>query len=147
MAEHELQAAQYDISLVCPKILKLIAPRLHGEKHKEDDDSVKAIRDVTGGPLNADPKALPTLDEHDFIGEGGEKTPRSVSEDTEPGETEDGMEPNEHEKKHLRHIGESLPFSTFLVAFVELCERFTFYGCQGIFQVWLAKNLQSPRWR
>ncbi|OAP63958.1 hypothetical protein AYL99_03185 [Fonsecaea erecta] len=128
MAEHEFQAAQ-----------------LHGEKHKENDDSVKAIHDVTGGPLTADPKALPTAAEHGFIGD--EKRPRSPSEDTEIGETEDGMEPNEHEKKHLRHVGESLPFSTFLVAFVELCERFTFYGCQGIFQNYVQRPLDGSQGR
>lgn len=54
--------------------------------------------------------------------------------DVELGETADGQEPNEHEKATLRRIGESLPASTYLIAVVELCERFTFYGCQGLFQ-------------
>lgn len=45
-----------------------------------------------------------------------------------PFETEDGEEPTDDEKHKLRHIGEKLPVSAFLVAFVELCERFTYYG-------------------
>src|SRR4051794_12598845 len=49
-------------------------------------------------------------------------------------ETPEGEEPTEHEKSSLRHVGESLPFAVFLVAIIELCERFTYYGCQGIFQ-------------
>ena len=49
-------------------------------------------------------------------------------------ETADGEEPSEYEKEHLRRVGENLPASAFLIAIVELCERFTFYGAQGIFQ-------------
>jgi len=49
-------------------------------------------------------------------------------------ETLDGEEPTEHEKRHLRRVGENLPASAFLIAIVELCERFTFYGAQGLFQ-------------
>lgn len=49
-------------------------------------------------------------------------------------ETPEGQEPTEEEKKTLRHIGESLPVSAWLVAIVELSERFTYYGVQGLFQ-------------
>jgi hypothetical protein len=38
-------------------------------------------------------------------------------------EDENEKEPSEHEKRSLRHIGESLPYAAWLVAFVELCER------------------------
>ena len=51
------------------------------------------------------------------------------------GEAKDGAVPTESEKRILRHVGESLPYAAWLVAFVELCERFTYYGCQGLFQV------------
>jgi hypothetical protein len=44
-------------------------------------------------------------------------------------------EPTEHEKRSLRHVGESLPYAAWLIASVELCERAAFYGCQGLFQV------------
>lgn len=42
----------------------------------------------------------------------------------------DGEEPTEEEKKKLRHVPENLPLSAWFVAVVELCERFTYYGCQ-----------------
>lgn len=50
------------------------------------------------------------------------------------GETAEGEEPNEHEKQTLRRVGENLPASAFLIAIVELTERFTYYGAQGLFQ-------------
>lgn len=37
----------------------------------------------------------------------------------------DGLEPTEHEKKTLRRIGDKFPTSAYLIAVVELCERFT----------------------
>lgn len=43
--------------------------------------------------------------------------------DTEHEEDENEKEPAEHEKRSLRHVGESLPYAAWLVAFVELCER------------------------
>jgi len=39
--------------------------------------------------------------------------------------TAEGEEPNEQEKATLRRIGENLPSAAYLVAIVELCERFT----------------------
>ncbi|KAL4974139.1 POT family-domain-containing protein [Aspergillus desertorum] len=49
-------------------------------------------------------------------------------------DTPDGEEPNDHENKTLRHVAENLPLSAWLVAIVELCERFTYYGMSGLFQ-------------
>ncbi|PPJ51210.1 hypothetical protein CBER1_07517 [Cercospora berteroae] len=46
----------------------------------------------------------------------------------------DHTEPTEYEKQTLRHIGDKFPASAYLIAAVELCERFTYYGCQGLFQ-------------
>lgn len=40
-------------------------------------------------------------------------------------------------------VGESLPASAWLVAIVELSERFTFYGCQGLFQNYIQKPLDG----
>ncbi|PHH83844.1 hypothetical protein CDD82_36 [Ophiocordyceps australis] len=54
--------------------------------------------------------------------------------------TPDGQEPNEHEKRTLRRIGENLPASAFLIAFVELTERFTYYGAQGLFQNYISND-------
>ncbi|KAF2719520.1 PTR2-domain-containing protein [Polychaeton citri CBS 116435] len=54
--------------------------------------------------------------------------------DVEYQETEEGQEPSAHEKQTLRRIGDKFPKSAYLIAVVELCERFTYYGCQGLFQ-------------
>ncbi|EWC43945.1 hypothetical protein DRE_01297 [Drechslerella stenobrocha 248] len=51
-----------------------------------------------------------------------------------PQPTADYYEPTAEEKATLRHVAEDLPLSAWLVAVVELCERFAFYGSQGLFQ-------------
>lgn len=54
--------------------------------------------------------------------------------ETETLPSPDGDEPNEYEKSTLRRVGENLPVSAYLIAVVELTERFTYYGAQGLFQ-------------
>ncbi|KAJ0383641.1 hypothetical protein COL922a_010067 [Colletotrichum nupharicola] len=64
-----------------------------------------------------------------------------VSEkDAESGPTPDGAEPNDYERGTLRRVGESLPASAFLIAVVELTERFTYYGAQGLFQNYISND-------
>ncbi|KAK4951825.1 peptide transporter ptr2 [Elasticomyces elasticus] len=65
---------------------------------------------------------------------------KSHMTDVEEQPTEEGQEPTEHEKKTLRRIGDKFPMSAYLVAVVELCERFTYYGCQGLFQNYINNN-------
>lgn len=43
--------------------------------------------------------------------------------------------PTEEEYETLRKVAGSLPWSAFLVAAIELCERFAYYGLNGPFQV------------
>lgn len=43
-------------------------------------------------------------------------------------------EPTEEELATLRKVADHLPLSAFIVALVELCERFTYYGLSGPFQ-------------
>ena len=102
-----------------------IMNRLHqtlGERIERDRR--ESVTDMTGGyiaPVNEiEKKSLEKRDMHNV--------------DVEFGETAEGEEPNEHEKQTLRRVGESLPASAFLIAIVELTERFTYYGAQGIFQ-------------
>lgn len=54
--------------------------------------------------------------------------------------TPDGEEPTELEKKTLRRVGENLPASAFLIAIVELTERFAYYGSQGLFQNYIKNS-------
>ena len=62
-------------------------------------------------------------------------------EDDEPGQPSasdtvffEGDEPTEEELATLRKVADHLPWSAFIVALVELCERFTYYGLSGPFQ-------------
>ncbi|KAH3989776.1 di/tri peptide transporter 2 [Parastagonospora nodorum] len=50
-----------------------------------------------------------------------------------------GVAPTAEELRTLRKVGEPLPKSAFLVAVVELCERFTYYGASGLFQNYIAR--------
>lgn len=62
-------------------------------------------------------------------------------------ETPDGEEPTEYENKHLRHVSDKFPMAIFLVAFVELCERFTYYGISGLFQNYIQRPLDGSQGR
>jgi POT family proton-dependent oligopeptide transporter len=59
----------------------------------------------------------------------------------------DGEEPNDDEKRTLRHVAENLPVSAWLVAIVELCERFTYYGMSGMFQNYIQRPLDGSEGR
>ncbi|KAI7858681.1 POT family-domain-containing protein [Circinella umbellata] len=51
------------------------------------------------------------------------------------GETdEEHIAPTEEDWKNLREVADNIPFSAFLVILIEFCERFTYYGCSGLFQ-------------
>jgi POT family proton-dependent oligopeptide transporter len=41
-----------------------------------------------------------------------------------------GEEPTEEELRTLRRVSGKIPWQIFTIAFVELCERFGYYGCQ-----------------
>jgi POT family proton-dependent oligopeptide transporter len=49
-------------------------------------------------------------------------------------------EPTRLERETLRKIPDELPYSAFLVAIVELCERFAYYGMSGPFQNYIANK-------
>ncbi len=46
----------------------------------------------------------------------------------------EGDEPTKEELATLRKVADHMPWSAFIVALVELCERFTYYGLSGPFQ-------------
>src|SRR3569833_2707869 len=41
--------------------------------------------------------------------------------------------PNEHELATLRRVPDKIPWNIITIAFVELCERFSFYGTVVVF--------------
>ncbi|KAF2857462.1 PTR2-domain-containing protein [Piedraia hortae CBS 480.64] len=91
------------------------AAELHATlNHRASLAGHKKSVDMTGAPLSTTEKGQMADVEHEV--------------------TADGDEPSEHEKATLRHLGDAFPKSAYLIALVELCERFTYYGCSGIFQ-------------
>lgn len=53
--------------------------------------------------------------------------------------TPDGEEPTEYEKSKLKHVSDRLGVSIWLVATVEFCERFAFYGLSATLQNYIQK--------
>ena len=61
--------------------------------------------------------------------------------------TPDGEEPTDDESRSLRHVAENLPISAWLVAIVELSERFTYYGMSGLFQNYINRPFDGSQGR
>lgn len=49
-------------------------------------------------------------------------------------------QPTEEERATLRIVSDKIPWPAFLVAVIELCERFTYFGLSGPFQ----NYIQNP---
>lgn len=54
--------------------------------------------------------------------------------------SDEGREPTEEEMKKLRHVSEKIPISCWLVAIVELAERFSYYGLSTPFQNYMQNS-------
>jgi POT family proton-dependent oligopeptide transporter len=63
-----------------------------------------------------------------------ERTPSTLSHQPHDPDVFDadleGEEPTEEDLKTLRRVSGKIPWTAFTIAFVELCERFGYYGCQ-----------------
>ena len=82
------------------------AAELHATTQQQTSPIHHHAEDATGAPL-------PVVEKAGF-------------EDAEFGSAYSGEEePTEHDKKTLRRIGDKFPASAYLIAVVELCERFT----------------------
>lgn len=64
---------------------------------------------------------------------GGGNSPHSIS-------SFEIDQPTEEERATLRIVSDKIPWAAFLVAVIELCERFTYYGLSGPFQ----NYIQNP---
>lgn len=85
------------------------AAELHATIQQQTVPAHHHAADATGAPL-------PEVEKSGF-------------QDTEEGSSYTGEEePTEEEKKTLRRVGDTFPASAYLIAVVELCERFTYYG-------------------
>ncbi|KAF8533872.1 POT family-domain-containing protein [Trichophaea hybrida] len=56
----------------------------------------------------------------------------------------EGDEPTDEELATLRHVGDKIPYSAWLVAIVELAERFTYYGLTGPWQNYMQNARDDP---
>ncbi|KAF2797851.1 MFS peptide transporter-like protein Ptr2 [Melanomma pulvis-pyrius CBS 109.77] len=53
----------------------------------------------------------------------------------------EGEEPTEEDLRTLKRVSGKIPWSAYTIAFVELCERFGYYGCQVLY----TNFVQHPR--
>ncbi|MCJ1467054.1 peptide transporter ptr2 [Pseudocyphellaria aurata] len=93
-----------------------------------------SMRDMAGGTAldSVGAKSTVFLDE-----KTGATSPASLS-------SFDDNEPTEEERATLRFVADKLPWATFLVAVIELCERFTYYGVSGPFQNYIQHSYNDP---
>ena len=87
-------------ALICIRLHQEFAERVPGQE-----------RDLAGGYIGP----ADTKEKHADV------TPTDVEMDPTP----EGEEPNEQERLSLRRVGENLPAPAYLIAIVELTERFT----------------------
>jgi POT family proton-dependent oligopeptide transporter len=57
---------------------------------------------------------------------------------------DDSGAPTDEDRASLRRVADALPWSAFLVALVEMCERFTYYGLSGPFQNYISNRYDDP---
>ncbi len=64
-----------------------------------------------------------------------------VADDDEVGISADGRAPTEEELHTLRRVPEKIPWNIYTIAFVELCERFSYYGTTAVFTNFIQQPL------
>lgn len=75
-----------------------------------------------------------------------EKQPSEAIYDLESVANDEGRVPTMEEMKKLRHVSEKIPLSCWLVAIVELAERFSYYGLSTPFQNYMQNSpSDSPK--
>ncbi|KAI9753981.1 MAG: hypothetical protein M4579_004911 [Chaenotheca gracillima] len=87
----------------------------------------KSGTDMAGGTIAGEVKNTPAVEEKGSILDGSVGNLESD-------------EPTEDELARLRRVSDKLPWSAFLVAVVELCERFSYYGLSGPFQNYMQNS-------
>lgn len=65
----------------------------------------------------------------------------STYEDDRVGISADGREPTEEELHTLRRVPDKIPWNIFTIAFIELCERFSYYGTTAVFTNFIQRKL------
>ncbi|KAF2132509.1 PTR2-domain-containing protein [Dothidotthia symphoricarpi CBS 119687] len=122
------------------------SPALKLQHQQEEADHKPHLFGASLNNDNVGANVVTHEDGHDIPTHYDEKTvvtPHNLEEDDGMG----GVRPTPEELKTLRKVGEPLPKSAFLVAIVELCERFTYYGASGIFQNYIQRPLDGSEGR
>ncbi|OAL21872.1 hypothetical protein AYO20_11301 [Fonsecaea nubica] len=60
---------------------------------------------------------------------------------------EDALNPTAADLETLPRVADNIPWRVYTVAFVELCERFSYYGTQILFQNYVQRRLLTPTGR
>ncbi|KAJ5112909.1 hypothetical protein N7456_001443 [Penicillium angulare] len=65
----------------------------------------------------------------------------AVTHHNDGDDAEKKLYPNEEDMRTLRRVAGALPWTTYTVAFVELCERFSYYGTTAVFVNFIQRPL------
>lgn len=118
----------------------LLCQRASNEEQRQPEEPAApeyhSKEDPSGGSLSNEKETNVGAVEAGYIDKAGDLI-----------DTADGEVPTDHEKRTLRHVPENLPVSAWLVAVVELCERFTYYGMSGLFQNYIQRPLDGSKGR
>jgi hypothetical protein len=108
----------------------------------------RAPTDLRGGYTRVDGHELGDLNNRasESAGSSSLKNPDDFEfdESAEARDYSSRQHPTEIELKTLKHVADDLPWSAFLIAVVELCERFAYYGLVGPFQNYMANKWHDP---
>ncbi|KAM5342544.1 hypothetical protein ACJ41O_013510 [Fusarium nematophilum] len=110
-----------------------LAPIAAAEIRAEAVDEKRAsITAEKRASISADPRVSGTIPVH--VGDGDGTLPAAVL-------TPDGETPTALEMATLRRVPNHIPTKLFSIAFIELCERFSYYGCTVVFTNFIQQSL------
>ena len=91
------------------------------------DDAIAGLGEAHRDVYHDEKKGLPTT---------------GISIEHEPPALPEGLElPSEEDKLLLRRVSDKIPWSFYLVAYVEFAERFSYYGCTTVFTNFIQQPL------
>ncbi|KAJ0151758.1 H/ACA ribonucleoprotein complex subunit cbf5 [Fusarium oxysporum f. sp. albedinis] len=94
------------------------------------------VLDEKRASISAEKRASIATDPRPATADAGAVTPAGVV-------TPDGQFPTAEELDTLRRVPNKIPMKLFSIAFIELCERFSYYGCTVVCKFSLSLNNRS----
>ncbi|KAL2015544.1 hypothetical protein VTK56DRAFT_5243 [Thermocarpiscus australiensis] len=93
--------------------------------------------------MASDPTSVAVSDDVRAIVKDKEATlgPVLSADDEKLGISSDGRAPTEEELHTLRRIPDKIPWNIYTIAFIELCERFSYYGTTAVFTNFIQQKL------